>query len=273
VVVVLVSVACGGGAHTAAQPVTWTGARALTGQEDAPGGVATDGTRAVFTSGRTTQDENAVRAVSLDGPPISHIVAKAPAGKSPNERVALDGDVAYVAAGFGIVRVPLDGSPATVMVDNRPAGIDEVVVAGDQLWWTTAQYHPGPDWIEIAHMPKAGGPVVLVTNKIGSRLNDLFPDGDSALVVAEKGVLRVRPGSPAEVVVSPNAIGGGQIAGLAMDSQRYYLLMNAAKHGLLAGPRGGGPPVVLADNVERVDSVCPRLIALPAAGPVACPGP
>ena len=246
----LVASACGGGAKTAGGPVTWTGARALTGVEDAPSGAATDGARVVFTTGLTAQGEQAVRAVSLDGPPISHIVAKMPAGKSPNGRIALDGDVAYVAAGFGIVRVPLDGGPSTVVVDNRPAAIDEVVVAGDTVWWTTAEYHPGPDWIEIGRVPKAGGPAELVTNKIGTALNDLIPEGDSALVVAEKGVLRVRPGSPPEVVVTSDMVGGGQISGLAVDSQRYYLLMNTGKHGLQAVPRAGGAAVVLADDVD-----------------------
>ncbi|MDP9075599.1 MAG: hypothetical protein M3N98_15805 [Actinomycetota bacterium] len=231
--------------------MTWTGARALTGQENAPSGAATDGTRVVFTTDRFEGADNAVRAVSLDGPPVSQLLVKRPAGRNVNARVALDGDVAYVASGRGIVQVPLDGGPATVVVDNRPAGIDEVVVAGDQLWWTTEQYRPGPDWIEVARAPKAGGPVEVVTNKVGVRLNDLHPEGDSALVVAEKGVLRVRAGSPAEIVVSNESVGGGQIAGLAMDSQRYYLLMNAAKHGVLAVPRAGGPPVVLADEADN----------------------
>ncbi|MDP9075600.1 MAG: hypothetical protein M3N98_15810 [Actinomycetota bacterium] len=211
--------------------------------------MATDGSRVVFTTGRTYVGENAVRAAALDGPPMSRVVAKQPAGRSPNGRVALDRDVAYVAAGFGIVRVPLDGGPATVVVDRRPASIDEVVVAGDQLWWTTAQYQPGPDWIEIGRVPKAGGPVEVVTNKIGTGITDLHPEGDSALIVTGKGVLRVRAGSPAEVVVSNDSV-GGEIGGLAVDSERFYLLMNTGKHGLIAVPRRGGQPVVLADDVD-----------------------
>ena len=253
VVAVLVAGGCAGGDQTPKGPMTWTGARALTGTEDAPHGVATDGARVLFTTGRTMVGENAVRSVALDGDTASVVVATMPAGRIPNGLMALDGDVAYVAAGSGIVRLPLAGGDATVVVDGRPAGVEDVVVAGDALWWTTSQYL-APKRIEIARMPKAGGAVEAVATGVAASLGDPYVEGDSALVASPQGVLRVRAGSAPEVVVSSD-VAGGAVTALAVDDQRLYLLVAGSRHRLLAVPRGGGAPTVLAPDVDSTASV------------------
>ncbi len=248
VVVLLVGGACADDAAEPAGPVTWTGARALTGKEDAPRGVATDGVQVLFTTGRTMVGENAVRAVALAGGAGSHVVATTPAGEIPNGRMALDGDVAYVAAGLGIVRLPIAGGDATFVVDGRPAGVEDVVVAGDDLWWTTFQYGD-QHRVEVARMPKAGESVEVVAIDVAGALGRPYPDGGTALLASPKGVLRVRAGGPPEVVVSSDAAGGA-VTQLAIDDQRLYVLTAGSKHRLLAIPRGGGTPVVLADDVD-----------------------
>ncbi len=242
----LVAGACGGAARPG-PAVTWTGARALTGQEDGPSGVATDGTRVLFTTGRTQVGENALRVAPFDGDPTSRVVATSPGGRPPNGRVAIDGDTVYLAAGNGIVRLPIGGGAATVVVDGRPAGVDDVVVAGDQLWWTTAQYL-APERVEVAHLSKAGEPVQVAAVNASTGLSDPHPDGDTALVASPSGVLRVRAGARPEVVVDEKAV-GGPVSHLAMDDQRLYLLV-ASSEKLFAVPRTGGAPIVLAKDVD-----------------------
>ncbi len=227
--------------------MTWTGARALTAQEDAPSGVATDGTRVLFTTGRHQAGENALRTVSLDGEAGSHIVATNPGGSIPNSGLAIDGDVVYVGSGGNIVRQPIAGGDGTVVVEGRPAFIEDIVVAGDDLWWTTGQLH-APDRTELARMPKSGGPVEVVAVDVASAINDPHPDGDTALVGTPGGILRLRAATEPEVVVGEKALGGA-VTHLAMDDRRYYVLV-AGPDRLLAIPRGGGPPVVLADGVD-----------------------
>jgi hypothetical protein len=246
--VLLTGAACSGDTEQAAGPVTWTGGRALTADEDAPRGVATDGTRVFFTTGRTQVGENALRVATIEGEATSHIVATTPGGLIPNGHVALDGDVVYVAAGRSIVRLPVAGGDATVVVDGRPAGIDNVVVAGDDLWWTTYQYL-ARGRVEVARMPKAGGPVEVVAINVADALNDPQPDGGAALVGTPDGVLRVRAGAPPEVVVSDDALGGA-VTALAIDGERLYVLIAGNKHRLLAIPRRGGAPVELADDID-----------------------
>jgi hypothetical protein len=56
------------------------------------------------------------------------------------------------------------------------------------------------------------------------------------------------------VVVSSDAAGGA-VTGLAVDDQRLYLLVAGTKHRLLAVPRGGGTPTVLAPDVDSTASV------------------
>jgi hypothetical protein len=238
--------ACGGAGRPAAA-VTWTGAQALTGTEDGPTGVATDGTRVFFTTGRTQVGENALRSVALDGDPVSHVVATSPGGRGPNGRVAVDGDTVYLAAGSGIVRVSAAGGAATAVVDGRPAGVQDVVVAGDQLWWTTYQYL-APDRVEIAHMAKAGGPVEVAAVNVSTGLDDPHPEGGAALVGGPRGVLRVRAGAPPEVVVAPGPA-GGPVTHLAVDDQRLYVLVAGGER-LLALPRAGGAPVALATGID-----------------------
>ena len=126
------------------------------------------------------------------------------------------------------------------MVDGRPAGIDDVVVAGDDLWWTTAQYL-APDRIEIGRRPKAGGSVEVVAAGVAAALGDPQVEGDAALVASPEGVLRVRAGRPPEVVVSSDDAGGA-VTALAADGERLYLLVAGARHRLLAVPRAGGKP-------------------------------
>ncbi|MEA2842445.1 MAG: hypothetical protein QOJ69_116, partial [Actinomycetota bacterium] len=151
-VALLVTQACGGATPTAGPPVPWTGARPITAREDAPRYVATDGTRVFFTTGRTQVGENALRVATLDGGTTSRLVATTPGGRTPNGNVALDGDVVYVAADFGIVRMPIAGGEATVVVDGRPGSIDDVVAAGGDLWWTTWVFDT-PKRCEVARMP------------------------------------------------------------------------------------------------------------------------
>jgi len=249
VVALSLAAACAGGSTPGAGgPVTWTGARALTATEDAPSGVATDGARVLFTTGRTQVGENALRVAEVDGGAASTVVAVDPGGLIPNGRVALDGEVAYVAAGNGIVRQPLAGGVGTIVVDGRPALVDEVVVAGDHLWWTTYQYGE-PDRIEVARMPKAGGAVEVVAAGVARGFDNLHPDGDAALVASPQGVLRVRAGQPPETVVSGEAV-GGVVTRLAVDDRRIYVLTTGAHYRLMAVPREGGAAVVLADDVD-----------------------
>jgi hypothetical protein len=247
-VALIVGPACGDSVQPPEQPVTWTGARALTGEEDAPSGVATDGSRVFFTTGRTQVGENALRVVALDGESTSRVVAVTPGGLIPNGHLAVDGDVVYVDAGSGIVRQPIAGGDAAVVVEGRPAIVDDVVVSGDDLWWTTYQYR-NPNRIEIARMPKAGGPVEVLAIDVAGGLDDPHPDGDSALVASPIGVLRVRAGAAPEVVVSSDAVGGA-VTNLATDSERLYVLTAGSRHRLLAIPRNGGAPVELADDID-----------------------
>ncbi|MDQ2826738.1 MAG: hypothetical protein M3Y04_07250, partial [Actinomycetota bacterium] len=153
--------------------------------------MATAGARVLFTTGRTQVGENALRVATLDGDPTSHVLATSLGGRGPNGRTAIDGDTVYIAAGAGIVRMPIGGGAATVVVDGRPAGVDDVVVAGEELWWTTAQYL-APQWVEVAHISKAGGPVQVAAINVATALSDSHPDGDSALVASPNGVLRVK---------------------------------------------------------------------------------
>jgi hypothetical protein len=254
VLVALAAAGCGGGSGPAAGgSVPWTGARALTAPEDSPGGVATDGTRVLFTTGRNMAGENAVRAARLDGDPVSVVVATSPGGQIPNGGLAIDGDMVYLAAGSGILRMPIAGGPATAVVSGRPAGVTDVVVAGADLWWTTYQYGE-PNRIEVAHMPKAGGPVEVAAVGVAGGLDDPHPDGASALVASPIGVLRVRAGRPHEVVVSAE-VAGGAVTHLAMDAERLYLLTAGSRQRLLAVPRAGGPPVELARDVDSTAGV------------------
>ena len=241
--------ACGGGGgRTPAPAVTWTGARALTGVEDGPSGVATDGTQVWFTAGRTQAGEQALRVAPLAGPATSHVVAAMPGGLGPNRRIALDAGSVYVAAGSAVVRLPAAGGEATVVVKGRPALVEDVVVTAADLWWTTYQLGE-PNRIEVARMPKAGGPVQVAAAGVASGLGRPYPDGDSALLASPGGVLRVRAGAKPEVVVSTEAA-GGVVSRLAMDDQRLYVSTTGARNHLVAIPRGGGPAVELADHVD-----------------------
>ena len=74
-------------------------------------------------------------------------------------------------------------------------------------------------------------------------------EGDAALVASPEGVLRVRADRPPEVVVSSDDAGGA-VTALAADGERLYLLVAGARHRLLAVPRAGGKPTVLADDVN-----------------------
>lgn len=58
-----------GGDGSGGQAAGWTGARAITGREDAPGGVSADGNRVLFTTGRNQAGENAVRWCGPAGRP------------------------------------------------------------------------------------------------------------------------------------------------------------------------------------------------------------
>jgi len=248
VVAVVVGAGCGGSVQQAGPSGPWTGARALTAKEDAPSGVATDGTRVYFTTGRTQVGENALRAATLDGDPASTVVAKSPGGRIPNGNLAIDGNNVFIAADSGILRMPTAGGDATTVVDGRPAGVADVVVAGDDLWWTTYQLGD-PDRVEVAHAPKSGGPVQVAAVNVSTRLDDPQPDGDTALVGSPKGVLRVRAGSPPEMVVNEKAV-GGTVTRLAMDDQRLYVLTTGDHYRLMAIPRDGGAPFVLADDID-----------------------
>ena len=68
-------------------------------------------------------------------------------------------------------RAPADaaGGEATVVVDGRPGSIDDVVVTGDDLWWTTWVFD-SPKRCEVARMPKAGGPVEVLAVDVASGL-------------------------------------------------------------------------------------------------------
>ncbi len=248
IVAVVVGSACGGSARQARPSAPWTGARALTAKEDAPSGVATDGTRVFFTTGRTQVGENALRAATLDGDPASTVVATSPGGRVPNGPLALDGNDVFIAAGSGIVRMPTAGGDAVTVVDERPAVVDDVVVAGDDLWWTTYQLGD-PDRVEVAHTPKSGGPVEVAAVNVSTGLDDPHPDGQTALVSSPKGVLRVRAGSPPDMVVSDKAV-GGTVTRLAIDDQRFYVLTTGDHYRLMAIPRDGRAPFVLADDVD-----------------------
>ncbi len=216
VAVALVAAACGGTTPTAGPPVPWTGARALTAREDGPRYVATDGTRVFFTTGRTQVGENALRVASLDGAEAaSRLVATTPGGRIPNGNVALDGDTVYVAADFGIVRMPAAGGEATVVVDGRPGSVDDVVATDTDLWWTTWVFDT-PKRCEVARMPKTGGPVEVLAVDVASGLGRPYPDGDTALLASPKGVLRVAAGEAPEVVAGSDLVGGA-VTGLAMD--------------------------------------------------------
>ncbi len=239
---------CSGSGRPQAAAAPWTGARALTAGEDAPFGVVSDGKEVLFTTGRTQVGENALRSVAVDGGTTSRLVAVTPGGRTPNGRVALDGELAYVAAGSGIVRQPVGGGVGTVVVRDRPALVDEVVVAGADLWWTTYQYGE-PGRIEVARVPKAGGPVEVVAVNVAGGLGRPSPEpGGAAVLSSPIGALRVRAGRPPEVLVSAQAAGGA-VTRLAVDSQRLYLLTAGARHRLLAVPLTGGPPAVLANDV------------------------
>ena len=179
---------------------------ALTGRENAPRGVTADGSRVLFTTGHTQVGENALREATVDGD-SSRILAVTPGGLAPNGQLALAGGDIYVAAGSAIVRTSAGGSDAVTVVGNRPAGVSDVVVAGDDLWWTTYQYG-APARIEVARMPRSGGPVEVLAVDVAGGLGRPYPEGSSALLASPIGVLRVQAGSPPEVVASAGVLGG-----------------------------------------------------------------
>jgi hypothetical protein len=254
----------------------WDRATALTGREDSPRGVVSDGVNVFFTTGLTQAGEHAVRVAPLrPGPagPASRILAADPAGQVPNGPLFLDGDDLYVAAGSGIVKVSKTTGAATPVVDGRPTGVTSVVVDGDYVWWTTSTYK-FPTAAEVARRPKRGGPVEILAAGVDDKgkvyeddraraavavagtgsFGPLLLAGADVLVASPGAILRARPGRPPEVVSDSAALGGAPTR-IAADADRIYAEIAGGRDNLVAIPRAGGRPVELVGDVDNTNDI------------------
>jgi hypothetical protein len=270
-----VSTACGAGTPVPTVRQPWSGATALSADEDSPRGVVIAGTNVVYTTGRTQVGDNAVRIAPLDpaSPAASRILVANPGGEGPNGALAVDGDDLYVAANVGIARVSLATGAVTPVVGGRPTGVQALAVDDRYVWWTTSSYKAPLD-AEVARVPKGGGPVEILASGAddkgrvlhddpsrqavavgGAAFYSIVLDGDSALVPNPDGLLRVAAGRAPEVVIDESKLFGGALAKIADDADRFYGEIAGGHDQLFAVPRTGGEPVELARNVDNVKDI------------------
>lgn len=244
----LVLAACGGGGQDAdvGEAQGWEGATALTGEEDAPLGVVAtdDGSAVLFTTGRTLVGENAIRSVAVGGGAGAGASVVVRAGSEelvPSDALAVDATHVYAGYGLDLVRVPLGGGEAEVLATDRPAGILHIALHDGFAYWTTYQFDGRPGQIELARVPVGGGDVEQLAVDVSDQLGLPRFDADAVLLSSPIGVVRVVPGSAAEVVV-PSAPLGGAVTDLAFDAQNFYVLVAGPRLGLRSVPRAGGDP-------------------------------
>lgn len=221
------STACGSGHKVPpAANTPWTGATALSAQEEYPFGVVVHGTDVLYTTGLTVPGDHAVRIASLEpaSPAASRVLAADPGGKTPNGSLAIDGGDVYVAAGFGIARVDIATGASVLLVQGRPSDVRTVAVDDRFVWWTTSSYRDFKGG-EVARIAKHGGPVEVLaagTDDKGrvyqddparqavavrgtSYFSSIALDGDTALVSSPEAILRVGAGRSPVVVADDNA--------------------------------------------------------------------
>lgn len=249
----LVLAACGGGGQDAdvGEPQDWDGAVALTGAEDSPLGVVAtdDGSTVLFTTGRNQVGENAIRSVAVGGSAgggaagggASVVVRAGSEDLVPSEALAVDATHVYAGYGLDLVRVPLAGGDPEVLAPGRPAGILRIALHDGFAYWTTYQFNGTAGQIELARVPVGGGDVEQLAVDVADQLGLPQFDGDAVLLSSPDGVQRVVPGSPAEVLVPSDPLGGA-VTDLAFDAESFYVLVAGPRLGLLSVPRAGGDP-------------------------------
>jgi hypothetical protein len=235
---------------------TWTGATAISDQQDHAFGVATDGMHVVFSTGGSQVGENAVRIVPLDGSAPSRIIVANPVGLIPSDSLVIDGDDVYVAAGPNILRVALAGGDVTVLVADRPADVTSLATDSTHVFWTTSALNR-PDDAEVARAPKAGGAVEVIADPATGHgsFSSVVPDGHGgAFAGSPAGVVHAVPGADPTIVVTADEASGA-VTRIAFDGTRLFGIVAGGRHDLFSVPASGGALTQLARNADSVKSV------------------
>jgi hypothetical protein len=171
--------------------------------------------------------------------------------------IAVDATDAYFTTPTAVMKVPVTGGPAVVASPGKDASFAGIVVDATNVYWTN--YSNGGSTM---FLPKAGGPATAVDTG-GAYPSGIVVQGGSiywALFGSDEIKTAPIAGGPATVFAS------GQNAprtGLAADSTHlYWITEGDIPNRLVKAPLAGGPPVVVA--VSPSDASGPQSLLVDA---------
>ena len=204
---------------------SWTKAKVLSGHEDHPSKIISDGSFVYYVTGGTVasmnEGTNNIKRLSLRDGSVSVLVK---GGQLiPEETLALDDKFLYWSDGGNIYRISKDGGNSEKIIPGAPKP-DEMVMDDENIYWVIWGGEGSPPQ-PLMFVPKKGGTPKELTPKYQGT-SGIAIDKDSVYWMTGDGIKKISKtgGSVTDVYHNPSKMPS---LGLRMDADNFYFCQMA----------------------------------------------